>query len=691
MSIVPTTTLRRVLVANRGEIARRVQATCRRLGIETVAVHSDVDANAPFVHEADVAVAIGGAAPADSYLRADAVIEAARRTGADAIHPGYGFLSEDPAFARAVIDAGLVWIGPAPEVMAEMGSKLRARERMAAAGVPVLPGGLVADDVTPDALAAQAAEVGFPLLVKASAGGGGRGMRRVQAEGELVGAVDAARHEARAAFGDGTVFLERFVQRPRHVEVQILGDAHGTVSALPERDCTIQRRHQKLLEESPAPAIDGAVRERLASAARAAGRDLGYVGAGTVEFVLSPEGEIFFLEVNARLQVEHPVTEAVCGLDLVALQIAVAEGAPLPAEAVDPAPRGHAIEARLVAEDPAAGWLPRTGTVEHFAIESDAAFAVPRAAPGTTTLRVDAGVRNGSTIGPHYDSLVAKVIAHGPDRTTAVRRLATALRRARLAGPTTARDLLVRTLESEAFATVAHDTQLLDGDALAGLAAPLAGEADVRRGAAAAAFATAAANREAAPVLRDVRSGFRTVGRAPQVVSFSRHDAADDGDLLRVAYRLGRRGALEHLEVGGTPLALGDVALRPTRRGDGVLVDLVQDGVRRTLTVRRAGALLWVSDGRCEVRLRELPRFRDPEVAGATGSLVAPLPGGVLRVLVAPGDEVRAGQPLVVLEAMKMEHEVSAGAAGVVTAVHVQAGGQVAAGAPLVAVEAPEA
>ncbi len=364
MSTSPTRPITRVLVANRGEIARRVFATCRELGISTAAVFSDPDADAPFVAEADVAIALGGATPAESYLRADAVLDAARRAGADAIHPGYGFLAENAAFARAVTDAGLVWIGPSPEAIAAMGSKTEARSRMEAAGVPVLPGVTLSGDEDDDALRAAADGVGYPLLVKASAGGGGRGMRLVESEGALLDGVAGARREAASAFGDDTVFLERYAPRSRHVEIQIMGDAHGTVVALHERDCSVQRRHQKVIEEAPSPVVDEGLRARMAAAAVAAGEAIGYVGAGTVEFLVTADAsEFFFLEVNTRLQVEHPVTELVTGLDLVALQIAVAEGAPLPPEARDAPLRGWAMEARLYAEDAANGFLPVTGTL----------------------------------------------------------------------------------------------------------------------------------------------------------------------------------------------------------------------------------------------------------------------------------------------------------------------------------------
>jgi len=713
------TTIRRLLVANRGEIARRVLATCRRLGIETVAVHGDPDAGEPFVREADLAVPLGGAAAADSYLRGDAVIAAARAAGADAIHPGYGFLSEDAAFAAAVRDAGLRWVGPDPETIAAMGSKVRARDLMADAGVPVLPGARVADDATPQQLAEQAAGVGFPLLVKASAGGGGRGMRRVDEPGALVDAVTAARREAASAFGDGTVFLERYVLRPRHVEVQILGDAHGTISVLPERDCTVQRRHQKLVEESPAPALDGAVRASLADAARRAGQAIGYRGAGTVEFVLAGgDGalqEAFFLEVNTRLQVEHPVTELVTGLDLVELQLRIAEGEPLPPEALDPAPRGHAIEARIVAEDPAAGWRPQTGVVERFALAGASAFATAAdgAAGGRTAmLRLDAAVEPGSVVSPHYDSMLAKAIVHAPTRDAALRRLADGLRRAEIVGPLTARDLLVRVLEHPDVAAVRHDTQWLDGAALEELARPLVVGEDLRAAAAAAALADDAARRgPSAPRAATLApAGWRNVPAHPQRVAFdvavgdassleaggapagrdrsvasSGPEAGPDGEAGRagadpglvVEHRLDRDGALAALRVGGAPLDAELVAAGP----GAVVLRVGRERVaHRFDVVVAADGTRWVRGLAGWAALRPRPRFADPDAADAAGSLTAPLPGVVLRVLAAVGDEVAAGQPLVVVEAMKMEHEIAAPAAGRIAELPVAAGEQVEAG-----------
>jgi propionyl-CoA carboxylase alpha chain len=419
--------IRTLLVANRGEIARRIFRTCRELGIDTVAVYSDADAQAPHVREADIAVRLPGAASADTYLRAELIVRAALDAGADAVHPGYGFLSENADFAQSVLDAGLTWIGPPPIVIADMGSKTRAKELMAAAGVPVL--GAVAPET--------AAAADLPLLVKAAAGGGGRGMRIVRDLDHLRDALARARAEAAASFGSDEVFCEPYIERGRHVEVQILADAAGTVWTLGERDCSIQRRHQKVIEETPAPRLGDETRRALADAAAAGAKAIGYVGAGTAEFLLAPDGRFFFLEMNTRLQVEHPVTELVTGLDLVASQLRIAEGSTLPPE--PPAPHGHAIEARLYAEDPAHDWQPRTGTVRRFEI------------PDRAGIRVDSGVEAGSVIGVEYDAMLAKVVAWAPNREEAARLLAHTLDAARIHGLTTNRDLLVRVLNHSAF------------------------------------------------------------------------------------------------------------------------------------------------------------------------------------------------------------------------------------------------
>ncbi|MER5851461.1 biotin carboxylase N-terminal domain-containing protein, partial [Streptomyces sp. NPDC002012] len=456
--------IRSLLVANRGEIACRIFRTCRALGIATVAVYSDADAEALHVREADTAVRLPGAAPSDTYLRGDLVVRAALAAGADAVHPGYGFLSENAGFAGAVQDAGLVWVGPPVKAIELMASKTRAKELMAAAGVPLLAP-VDTERATADDL---------PLLLKAAAGGGGRGMRIVRELADLPGELTAASAEAAAAFGDGEVFAEPYVERGRHVEVQVMADEHGGVWALGTRDCSLQRRHQKVVEEAPAPGLDDALRARLHDAAVAAARAVGYRGAGTVEFLLAADGRPYFLEMNTRLQVEHPVTEAVFGLDLVALQLRVAEGEPLPATA-PPEPHGHAVEARLYAEDPARDWQPQTGELHTLEVPDE---------PG---LRLDTGYTGGDTIGVHYDPMLAKVIAHAPTRGEAVRLLARALERTCIRGPVTNRDLLVRSLRHPDFRAARRDTGFYDRhlDALT----PAPDEADHRTAALAAALA----------------------------------------------------------------------------------------------------------------------------------------------------------------------------------------------------------
>ncbi len=533
----------KLLIANRGEIAARVIRTAGAMDIGTVAVFSDPDADAPYVTAADEAVALPGSAPADTYLNSEALIAAAQRTGADAVHPGYGFLSENAAFAQACVDAGLIFVGPPPQAIEAMGSKIAAKELMAAAGVPVLPSITISNPHPPSSFfistpsrskiatsrtrtsrrkseatsprtSAEIKRIGFPLLVKAAFGGGGRGMRVVRSETELSTALAGARREAPAAFGDGTVFLERYLDAPRHIEVQIFGDTHGTLVHLFERECSIQRRYQKIIEEAPSPAVDEALRQELGEAAIAAGKAIGYTGAGTVEFVLDAAGKFYFLEVNTRLQVEHPVTELVTGLDLVALQLQMAEGQPLPAEVRLATLTGHAIEARLYAEDVAAGFLPATGTLR--------AFDLPQL-PG---IRVDAGVTAGSQVGLHYDAMLAKVIAHGPTRDAARRRLARALAEARLHGVTSNRDLLVGILREEEFTAGQIDTGYLtrhDPEDLArswrddtaprlhALAAALAGQAGRRASA-----PYCAASRPAGAMCRAGRSGSGSAAKAPR-------------------------------------------------------------------------------------------------------------------------------------------------------------------------------
>jgi len=634
----------RVLVANRGEIARRVFSTCRRLGISTAAVFSEPDADALFAREADVAIALGGATAAESYLRMDAILEAGRRACADAVHPGYGFLAENAAFAQAVVDAGLTWIGPSPEAILAMGSKTEARSRMEAAGVPVLVGAHLDGG---DALEA-AKRVGFPLLVKASAGGGGKGMRIVQAAADLTAGIEAARREAAAAFGDDTVFLERYAPRARHVEIQIVGDRHGRVVAFHERDCSVQRRHQKIVEEAPSPAVDADLRSRMAAAAVAAGEAIGYSGAGTVEFLLTEDGDFYFLEVNTRLQVEHPVTELVTGVDLVELQLRVAAG-----ESVTDAPPidGHAIEVRLYAEDPANDFLPVIGSLERFSIPDG--------------VRVDTGVESGSVISPYYDPMIAKVIAHGRTRDEAARRLADALCRAEIHGMTTNRDFLVRVLRHPEFLEGRADTGFLERHDLSAALIQDRGLA-----AAAAALAGQAGRRAAGRVLGTLPSGWRNNASQLQTASFA-------GD-LEVGYRFDRGGRLAELHVDGEPLAAPRLhACTPD------LVDLEVDGVRHRYRV--SGTSVNTEQG--QVDLQELPRFPDPTAAAHAGTLSSPMPGSVIRVMVDAGAEVVARQPLMVIEAMKMEHEIVAPAAGTVAELRVAEGSQVQTGAILAVID----
>ncbi|PWR14206.1 acety-l/propionyl-CoA carboxylase subunit alpha [Micromonospora sicca] len=664
--------INRLLVANRGEIARRVFATCRALGVDTVAVHSDADADAPFVAEADLAVRLPGNTPAETYLRIDLVLDAARRAGADAVHPGYGFLAENADFAAAITDAGLTWVGPPAKAIAAMGDKMAAKALLADAGVPMLPTWTEADQVTD-----------FPVLVKAAAGGGGRGMRVVRDAAGLAEAVARARREAAAAFGDGTVFIERYVERGRHVEVQIFGDTHGTVVALGVRDCSIQRRHQKIVEEAPG-VLSPQVRERLHEAAVAAGRAVDYVGAGTVEFLLAPDGEVHFLEMNTRLQVEHPVTELTTGLDLVRLQLLVAEGEPLPERARDAHwMRGYAIEVRLCAEDPAQGFRPATGTLRRFAVPGvDRGFGNLQRAG----LRLDSGVVDGSTVTVHYDSMLAKLIAWAPTRAEAVRALAGALARAELHGVATNRDLLVRVLRSPEFGAADVDTGFLDRHPE--VFAPLLPADQLPLVTLAAALAGAAGRRASAPVLGGLPSGWRNVPAFPQVTRFS----GVDGGEVEVRYQLDRSGALAEWSVslagGGTTSDAAPAVTVVEAAPDRVVLDV--DGTRRAFRVHRVGSEVFVDGPAGAASLTELPRFPLPTAELAAGSLLAPLPGAVTRVHVEVGQRVAAGELLLTLEAMKLEHPVLAPTDGVVAELPVPAGGQVDTGAVLAVVNPEE-
>jgi 3-methylcrotonyl-CoA carboxylase alpha subunit len=637
-------TIDKLLVANRGEIALRVMRTARAMGIATVAVFSDADADMPFVRFADEAVRIGPAPARESYLAIDKIVAAARATGAQAIHPGYGFLSENAAFARAVAEAGLIFVGPSADVIHRLGSKKEAKAIAEAAGVPVVPG-YRGDDQSTATLVARAKEIGFPLLVKASAGGGGKGMRVVRAAGELEEAIERAKGEAASAFGDDTLLLERYVERPRHIEIQILGDHHGALVHLWERECSIQRRHQKVIEESPSPALDLARRQAMGAAAVAIGKAVGYTNAGTVEFITDSRGEQFyFLEVNTRLQVEHPVTELVCGIDLVREQLRVARGEPLSLEEPPPQ-RGHAIEVRLYAEDADKGYVPATGPVLDFRFDA------------REGLRVDSGVEAGSEIGIHYDPMLAKVIAYAPTRADAAALLARALETATVAGLTTNRAFLARVLRHPAFVEGALDTHFLERHA-AEVAAPARDPSRERLAAIAATLADWDARRAARTVLPHVEPGWRNVPYADQTATYT-----IDGERVTIAYR--------HLGGGRFAIAPGTVTLVSCAGGQVAFED--ERGVRVARRVVRQGDRFFV-DG---LVLALEPRFPDASREALAGGLVAPMPARVTKVLVAEGDTVAAGTTLLVLEAMKMEHAVKAPEAGTVSKLAVAAGDQV--------------
>ncbi len=645
--------MNKILIANRGEIACRVIRTARAMGYRTVAVFSEPDAASPHVSLADEAVALGGSTAADSYLRIDAILEACKRTGADAVHPGYGFLSERADFAQACADASLVFIGPPASAITAMGDKAGAKRRMLAAAVPCVPGYL-GDDQSDAALTGQANLLGYPLLVKAVAGGGGRGMRLVHAEGELADALAGARREAASAFGDGTLMLERLVIDGRHIEIQVFADAHGNVIHLGERDCSAQRRRQKVIEESPSPFVDATMREAMGRDAVAAARAVGYVGAGTIEFIVDAQRRHFFLEMNTRLQVEHPVTECVTGLDLVEWQLRVAAGEPLPLRQDEIRWTGHAIEARLYAEDPYAHFAPQTGRIVHW-----------RPARATRAgARVDDGIAEGGTVSPFYDAMVAKLVVHGRDRADALRRLATALEDAPLLGLRNNGRYLRDLLRHPEFVAGEVTTRRLDDWAEQGAAinvAPVADDTD---------WAIAAALRMRAP-----------------------DDAPTSGPVaLSVASRriaLAYAGVTRALAVAGTRVSFGerdiDVVLQAPD-GDGWrAIDI--DGLGHQCLVIDDGMRIHVARDAAVHVFEEPSPFPQADAVAAARVARAPVAGVVAQVAVEAGQRVAAGQPLVCVEAMKMEMWLAAAADGVVSAVRVAPRDTVAAGAVLVELE----
>ncbi len=680
--------MRSLLIANRGEIAVRIARTASRMGIRTVGVYSQADSSALHVDSVDVAVSLGGNTPAESYLRAEAILDAAARTGADAVHPGYGFLAENPDFARAVVDAGLIWVGPTPEQIQLLGNKVAAKEAALAAGVPTAPLWKAAAGEVPEG-------VTFPALVKAVAGGGGRGMRIVRSVGDLADAVASASREAESSFGDGTVFIEPFIESGRHIEVQIMGDSHGNVIHLGERDCSVQRRNQKVIEEAPAAALDGDTRQALLDGAVALARHVGYENAGTVEFLVGADGTVNFLEVNTRLQVEHPVTEAVTGLDLVELQLRCAEGRALPLSQEQVTFEGHAIEARLVAEDPSADWMPSVGELSEFAIAEG--------------VRVDSGVRQGSVVSADYDSLLAKVIAHGATRDDAATSLAKALRSSVIAGVQT---------NAEVTAAILGDPDFLHPPVLISyledhpevLAAGSPSTDDLVRALCAAAIADEAQCHDSAGVWGFVRPGWRNlptmgqrrvwtdqVGRRWHSELTHRSDGTyevlvghwpvpseEDGTLPDdqrrcVSVRNLTAGGSEGLGGSGShnSLAVEADGLRTLHS-----ISVLAGGSEAPAFVVGSpfGQSSWSVEG----------RFVDHDAAAVGAGPVSPLPGTVMAVNVAVGDTVSEGETLMVVEAMKMEHQILAATDAVVTEVRFAAGDKVDTGDLLVALDSHE-
>jgi len=656
---------RKILIANRGEIAARIMRTCREMGIGTVAVYADPDRNAPFVRAADEAVCIGPPIASGSFLAIEKIIDAARQVGAEAVHPGYGFLAENAEFAQACTDTGLTFVGPTPEAIRRMGSKIEAKKIMAAAGVPTIPG-FSAEGLSDRDIEARAREIGYPILIKASAGGGGKGMRVVHDGATLSASLAASRRESKSAFGDDTLLVERYFESPRHVEIQILGDAHGNLIHCFERECSIQRRYQKIIEEAPSPALDAQKRARVGAAAVAAGRAIGYRNAGTVEFVLDQEGKFYFLEVNTRLQVEHPVTEAVTGLDLVRLQVQIAQGEPLPFRQEELAITGHAIEARIYAEDPLNDFLPSTGTLIRWQQSPSAG------------VRYDSGVESGSEVTIYYDPMLAKVIAHAATRQEATHRLAKALSEMVVFGVRTNLPLLIQVLRHPEFLAGKLDTHFI-GKHITLERQPTAAQDEADRvHAIATALWLQEQRRAHTPVLRGLPSGWRNNPSQMQEIAFTTSDAK-----LRVSYRINSGSDLD-VEVDGVSRKAA------VSEWDDAHIAIMIDGVRRSCTLATHGDTHYAHSVLGTSELHEVPRFPSALREEVHGGCLAPMPGKILAVRVAPGQSVKKGEALVILEAMKMEHEVLAPNDGVVREVLIEVGQQVDAGALLVMLEENE-
>jgi 3-methylcrotonyl-CoA carboxylase alpha subunit len=669
----------KILIANRGEIACRVAATARRMAIKTVAVYSDADAQARHVSACDEAVHIGGSSPKDSYLRWERIIEAAKACGAQAIHPGYGFLSENAAFARACAEAGLVFIGPPPSAIQAMGLKAESKQLMEKAGVPLVPGyhGRNQEKVL---LQAEADRIGYPVLIKASAGGGGKGMRAVERPGDFEAALASCQREAASSFGDDAVLIEKYVQRPRHIEIQVFGDTQGNYVYLFERDCSVQRRHQKVLEEAPAPGMTEAMRRQMGGAAVAAARAVKYVGAGTVEFIVEqhPGGEMnfFFMEMNTRLQVEHPVTEAITGLDLVEWQLRVAFGEPLPLKQEQLRIHGHAIEARICAESPDNNFLPATGTLRVY--RKPACTSFERAHPGRAgnAVRIDDGVREGDSISPYYDSMIAKLIVHGDTREQALARLDEALAQTHIVGLSTNVQFLRQVVRSRSFAQADLDTGLIPREQAVlfnqePVGLPLAAAAAVAQ-----ALIQERATENADPFSR--RDGWRSHGVTARRFAFEFRGEPANAEL-------------SYLHDGGLELTIGNLAgmLDFTATAQGI--DLNFAGQRLRASVYTDGETDHVFSARGATQILAIDLLAHAgETHAEVGRLTAPMPGKVLSFAVKPGDKVARGQALAVMEAMKMEHTITAPQEGVVAELLYAPGDQVAEGAELLTLQTPE-
>uniref|UniRef100_C5CM65 Carbamoyl-phosphate synthase L chain ATP-binding n=1 Tax=Variovorax paradoxus (strain S110) TaxID=543728 RepID=C5CM65_VARPS len=654
---------KKILIANRGEIACRVAATARRMAIRTVAVYSDADAHANHVRACDESVHLGGSAPKDSYLRWEKILEAAKATGAEAVHPGYGFLSENEEFAQACADAGLVFIGPPPSAIKAMGLKAESKQLMEKAGVPLVPG-YHGHDQGPALLQREADRIGYPVLIKASAGGGGKGMRAVDKAEDFAAALASCQREAINSFGDDAVLIEKYVQRPRHIEIQVFGDTHGNYVYLFERDCSVQRRHQKVLEEAPAPGMTEAMRKQMGEAAVAAARAVNYVGAGTVEFIVEQreggEMNFFFMEMNTRLQVEHPVTEAITGLDLVEWQLRVASGEALPAKQQELQIHGHAIEARICAENPDNNFLPATGSLRVYRKPQATAFQRSR-------VRIDDGVREGGEISPFYDSMIAKLIVHGSTRDEALARLDAALAQVQIVGVSTNVQFLRGILATESFAKANLDTALIERERAVlfdreALGLPLAAAAAITR--------TLVTERPVgAHYPFERRDGWRSHGEYRRHFDFEFRGAEQTAVL---SYR--RDGSL-WLEAGGVegPLVVGQF---PTGE-----FEVEFAGMRQTVDVHLDGATAHVFASKGATKITAIDRLAHAgDTHAEAGRLTAPMPGKVVSFAVKAGDKVSRGQPLAVMEAMKMEHTIAAPADGTVEELMFSPGEQVAEG-----------